>query len=343
MPKSRLLIILFSALVIFYSCGVKKPAASVAPPSVTTVGGVQGAYIENYKNLAVRGMQRSGVPASIILAQGMLESNYGRSRLAVVANNHFGIKCHSGWKGATITHDDDRRNECFRKYKNAEESFFDHSDFLASTPRYKELFKLKPDDYKGWARGLKQAGYATDPNYANKLIRIIEENELWRYDIEYKNAPVNRAQNATPTPAPVITANNRPATTLPAANEITVPNKASRVQENNRVRYIVVNARDTRESIENDFNLLRWELARYNELENDFTPQPGQILYLQPKRDKAAAGRETHGVTSGDSMYSISQQYGIKLKKLYEMNRMREGEEPKQGERVWLRKKKPVS
>ena len=280
-------------------------------------------------------MQRSGVPASITLAQGMLESDYGRSRLAVNANNHFGIKCHNNWKGATITHNDDRRNECFRKYRSVEESFYDHSDFLTSTPRYRDLFKLKPDDYKGWARGLRQAGYATDPNYANLLIRKIEEYELWRYDRGYKGSAVALSGGNT-------SIKTTDAGTVTGANEFVVPNRASRVKENNRIQYIIVNEGDTRESIEKDFKLLKWELSRYNELNNNFQPQSGQILYLQPKRNKAEVGKNTHNVANGDSMYLISQQYGIKLKKLYEMNRMREGEEPKAGDRIWLRGTKPL-
>jgi LysM repeat protein len=344
MPKIRTYILLLP-LLIFYSCGAKRQAANVTPSAVT-IGGVPGAYIERYSDLAIRQMQRSGVPASIILAQGMLESNYGRSRLAVVANNHFGIKCHSGWQGETTYHNDDRANECFRKYRSVEDSFYDHSNFLSTNPRYRDLFKLKPDDYRGWARGLRQAGYATDPDYANKLIRIIETNELWRFD-RGQSASVNRSRNATPaTPAPARATNNRARTTTaavsPESSGFAVPERVSRVSENNRIRYIVVNERDTRESIERDFNLLRWELSRYNELDNNFNLHPGQILYLQPKRNRAEVGKETHTVVNGDSMYSISQQYGIKLKKLYEMNRMREGEEPKVGDRVWLRSKKPV-
>ena len=335
MPKFRLFIILLSALFTFYSCGVKKPVANVNQ-GATTVSGVQGTYIDKYKDLAIKEMQRSGVPASITLAQGMLESDYGRSRLAVNANNHFGIKCHSGWSGATITHDDDRRNECFRKYRNVEESFRDHSDFLASTPRYRDLFKLKSEDYKGWARGLKQAGYATDPNYANLLIRKIEEYELWRYDRGYKgSATTSAAANDSRNTMPVtVRVTNTETATI---NEFAVPDKISRVKENNRIRCIIVNERDTRESIERDFKLLKWELSKYNDLDNNFNPHPGQILYLQPKRNKADVGKNTHNVVNGDSMYSISQQYGIKLKKLYEMNRMREYEEPKAGDKISLR------
>lgn len=141
-------------------------------------------YIEKYSSLAVDEMYRSGVPASITLAQGLLESRYGLSELAVKGNNHFGIKCHNNWQGGKVYHDDDRKGECFRKYDSPEESFRDHSDFLRYRDRYKFLFDLEVNDYKGWAHGLKKAGYATDPAYPSKLIRLIEDYELYRYDVE---------------------------------------------------------------------------------------------------------------------------------------------------------------
>ena len=139
-------------------------------------------YINTYKDIAISEMNRTGVPASIKLAQGMIETGNGNSRLATKGNNHFGIKCHNSWKGKKIHHDDDERGECFRKYKSPEESFLDHSDFLRGSVRYSFLFNLETTDYKGWARGLQKAGYATNPSYANSLIRIIEENELDHFD-----------------------------------------------------------------------------------------------------------------------------------------------------------------
>ena len=142
------------------------------------------AYIQKYCNIAMREMNDYGIPASITLAQGILESAAGTSRLAVQANNHFGIKCHNDWSGEKIYHDDDKRNECFRKYERAEESFIDHSQFLKDRPRYSFLFELDKTDYKAWAKGLKQAGYATDPNYPNRLITLIEKYELYKYDKE---------------------------------------------------------------------------------------------------------------------------------------------------------------
>jgi hypothetical protein len=173
-------IVLLSGL---YSCKAYKPI-------VSNSGSGQSAedYINMYKDIAVSEMKRTGIPASITLAQGMIESDFGRSSLARDANNHFGIKCHNGWTGATIRHHDDRRNECFRKYRKPEDSFYDHSDFLKSGSRYSFLFDIKPTDYRAWARGLKRAGYATNPDYADMLIRKIEENNLWNFDRGYKSA-----------------------------------------------------------------------------------------------------------------------------------------------------------
>lgn len=139
-------------------------------------------YIEEYHELAIKEMNRVGIPASITLAQGMLESGNGNSTLARKSNNHFGIKCHNDWKGKRVYHDDDRKGECFRKYKTVYQSYIDHSDFLTGKQRYASLFELKTTDYKGWAKGLKKAGYATDPKYAHRLIEIIEENNLDRFD-----------------------------------------------------------------------------------------------------------------------------------------------------------------
>ncbi len=167
-------IIILAGLV---GCRAYRPAGQSSYPEASA-----GSYIEKYKDLAVSEMIRTGIPASITLAQGMIESDFGRSRLAREANNHFGIKCHNDWTGPTVRHNDDRRNECFRKYRKPEDSFYDHSDFLKYGSRYRTLFDIDPTDYKAWARGLKKAGYATNPDYANMLIRKIEENNLYYYD-----------------------------------------------------------------------------------------------------------------------------------------------------------------
>jgi len=338
MIKRYSFILLLLLIFIFESCRTSKPLSSTKPTGLSAAE-----YINTYKDLAVSEMKRSGVPASITLAQGMIESNFGRSRLSIEANNHFGIKCHNGWKGPTINHDDDIRNDCFRKYRSPEESFYDHSDFLRSGSRYAFLFDLSPTDYKGWAHGLKKAGYATNPDYANMLIRKIEENNLMIFDRNYKISAVNRV-----IPKPVdtqITAADSDKSVIPqTVNSINnaVVARVPRIMENNRIQYIIVKDGDTRENLENEFNMLKWELSRYNELNNDFLPVPGQILYLQPKRDKAEPGKDFYITVEGDTMYLVSQKFGVKLKNLYEMNRMDEGTEPGVGVKLWLRTLKPV-
>ncbi|WP_320815252.1 glucosaminidase domain-containing protein [Flavobacterium sp.] len=159
----------------------------VATSKVSTTSDDVRLYIDSFKEVAKFNMNSHGVPASITLAQGILESGAGKGRLSTIANNHFGIKCHTGWKGESVSHDDDAAQECFRKYDNPSESYRDHSLFLTSRSWYKGLFKLDKGDYKSWAKGLKAAGYATDPKYPDKLISIIERYELYQYDNEVLN------------------------------------------------------------------------------------------------------------------------------------------------------------
>jgi LysM repeat protein len=338
--QNRLNIILFSFLISgLFSCKAYKPLASTSKPDQSA-----NDYINSYKDLAVTEMRRTGVPASITLAQGIIESDYGHSSLAREGNNHFGIKCHNDWTGPTIRHDDNRKNECFRKYDRAEDSFYDHSDFLKSGSRYSFLFSINSTDYKAWAHGLKKAGYATNPDYANMLIRTIEENNLWYFDRGYNpvsqvsQLPVIIKEPAKPQPG------DSTKKSMPGSNVNTsVMARVPRIMENNRIQYIIVKDGDTIEKLEKQFQLLRWELSKYNELKNDFQLVPGQILYIQPKRDKAEPGKDFYNAVEGDTMYLISQRYGIKLKKLCEMNRMSEGEEPAAGKKIWLRSVKPVN
>ncbi|MEA1886538.1 MAG: glucosaminidase domain-containing protein [Bacteroidota bacterium] len=313
------------------------------------VSGTSGAnldnYVREYADLAMGEMLRTGVPASITLAQAVIESDCGRSRLARKANNHFGIKCHNDWKGGRIYHDDDRRNECFRRYNKVIESYEDHSDFLRQGSRYKFLFDLRQDDYKGWARGLKWAGYATNPRYARMLIDMIEKNNLHVYD---EMVISGRERDAEDIYAGTLTSTSTGSgdTGIVETGEdiiddnFTVSRK-SRVKVRNRIEYITVDENDTFESLAEEFELLRWEIYRYNELDDDASLYPGQIIYLQPKRKRAEAGNNYHIVKEGETMYSISQHYGIKLKALYEKNRMEPGYEPPPGTELWLRKLKP--
>mgnify|MGYP003808423107 CR=1 FL=1 len=272
-------------------------------------------YISQYKDIAISEMHRTGIPASIKLAQALLESDNGNSTLSVKANNHFGIKCHSSWKGKVIYHDDDTKKECFRKYNSAEESFRDHSDFLTSSSRYAFLFELKSTDYKSWARGLKKAGYATNPKYDEMLIKIIQDNNLHQYDLD----PGKKHKDK-----------------FPADKEFS---GIRQVHKNNRVNYIVVQEGDSFESIRKEMKLLSFELFRYNDLTRDDSVYTGQILYLQPKRNKAEAGIQYHTVKQGETMYEISQLYAVKLSQLYKKNLMEYGDEPVAGQQISLRKK----
>jgi hypothetical protein len=344
MKRSNILLSMVFIALAFGSCRVNRPAVQ---PALRIEANAQS-YIAMYKDLAISEMRRTGVPASITLAQGMIESNYGRSSLATKGNNHFGIKCHNGWKGPVMYHHDDKKNDCFRKYASVEESFYDHSDFLRTGSRYRSLFDLATSDYKGWARGLKQAGYATNPDYANMLIRKIEENGLHYYDnlLTEKTSPATVSVRTNPVPEPKTEAADRvnvPRMTTsapPVINDnFTVSARVSRVMENNRIQYIIVKDGETIDMIEDEFQLLKWELQRYNDLPQGFTPVAGQILYLQPKRDRAEAGKEMHIASDDDTMYSVSQLYGVKLKKLYEYNGMKEGQEPVASQKIWLRKK----
>ena len=275
-------------------------------------------YITKYKDQAVREMLHSGVPASITLAQGILESADGNSPLARYANNHFGIKCHNTWKGETFIMDDDAKNECFRKYNSVYDSYRDHSEFLASRDRYAELFKLKTTDYKGWAHGLKKAGYATNPKYANLLIYIIESHNLNEYDKVVKMPPQEAVAD------------------LPREDRIMVADRTIDLQNN--IKYIVVKKDDSFYKIAQDMNMGLWQLYKYNDMGKGDKLEPGQILYLQPKRGKGT--KDEHIVKNGDTMWQISQKYGIKLKKLYKRNEMEEGTEPKVGQLLYLRRNK---
>lgn len=278
-------------------------------------------YVTTFADLAMKEMVRVGIPASITLAQGCLESDDGNSTLAVRGNNHFGIKCHE-WTGRTVRHDDDRRNECFRAYNSAYESYKDHSHFLTTKSRYAFLFELSPHDYRGWARGLKKAGYATANNYSANLIRIIEENKLYKYDLMVLEGGVGQGTDTT-------------------SHLVDHGYLTSRdIQMNNNIEYIVVKPGDNPESLRNELGLYKNEIYKYNDLYKGESLVPGEIIYLQPKRRKAARGNEIHVVQEGETMYDISQIYGVKLKFLYQRNLMAEGEQPLEGTEIYLRRKK---
>jgi LysM repeat protein len=283
-------------------------------------------YIEKYKDLAIREMERTGIPASITLAQGLLESGNGNSTLARKANNHFGIKCHD-WVGPSIKMDDDAKDECFRKYEHPYDSYKDHSKFLTTRSRYSFLFKYNSDDYKRWAHGLKKAGYATDPKYAHRLIKIIEEEQL--YQLDKKDAGndfyVEKPDNTE---------------LADVDGDLSIDPFGARLEMANGVHYIVTKKGDTFYSIEKNLGVERKKLLRYNDLSRDYILQIDQRLYLHNKRGKAARGYNFHRVKEGETLYEISQEYGVKLKKICRYNQVKKDYKVKVGERIWLRRKK---
>ena len=291
-------------------------------------------YIKKYKEMAIRQMKLSGIPASIIMAQACLESGNGNSRLATEANNHFGIKCHATWTGPTIRHDDDAKQECFRKYDNPEGSFSDHSDFLRYRDRYAFLFNLPRDDYKAWAVGLKQAGYATNPTYAEQLIKIIEENELYKLDND----------------EPIILVKSP----LEIEKEQTIKIEKKQVIDVDRYRFtlgrqeyrrngakfVLARDKDSYEAIAVDMNLKAKKLYQYNDVNGSINLKEGDVVYIEPKRSSTVEALPLHIAEWGETLWGISQRYGVTLKSLYKYNNMKAGQEPVAGQEVFLRKKK---
>lgn len=261
-------------------------------------------YIERYKDMAVDQMLRYKIPASITLAQGLLESGAGTSVLARKANNHFGIKCGGVWKGPYILQDDDARNEKFRKYRSVEESYEDHSRFLKQA-RYASLFKLSMKDYKGWARGLKRCGYATNPRYASLLIDLIERYDLDKFD-KYKSSKLHYDYNSIDM----------------QLNNETLPSHL--VYRNNDNYYVIARSGDTFDLLAEETGVSARDIRRFNELPKGYQIQAGDVLYLERKRKKAAKKYKDvpHVVQVGESMYTIAQRYGIRLESLYDMNNL---------------------
>ena len=269
--------------------------------------------------MAVEQMKKYKIPASITLAQGLLESGAGTSSLARKSNNHFGIKCHSTWRGKKVYYDDDAPKECFRAYRKVEDSYEDHSKFLTEGARYRFLFDLKITDYKGWAKGLKKAGYATDRSYANRLITIIEDYELYKYDSQGMSKREAR----------------KLAKLLKKKPWLANPHQ---VYIANGLAYVVVREGDTFKLLGGEFDISWKKLVDYNDLHKEYVLEPGDIIYLKKKNKKAQKPYEVHIVRDGESMHSISQTYGIRLKYLYKMNKRKiEEYVPEVGDTLRLR------
>ena len=316
-------------------------------------------YVQKHAYLAVQEMEIYKIPASITLAQGILETGGGQSRLAEQAKNHFGIKCKKEWTGETITHDDDAIGECFRKYNSVQESYRDHSKFLAERPFYKKLFNLKLTDYKGWAHGLKKAGYATNPRYGYILISKIENLNLQEFDKIGKTdvydklvslyGPVDRnlvdplykeevMVAATPD------AKKKPVVSEPKTKTMEVPKRE--ISPRARVKrhpigkeYIVVNQGETLSQIAKTYETDVDKLMKYNELNRPEDLRTDQLLFFAKKRNRGA--KKYYKVQNSESMYVISQKTGIKLNQLLRRNRVDESYKPAVGETLYLRGRKP--
>lgn len=275
-------------------------------------------YIEIYKDLAIEQMKKYNIPASITLAQGLLESSAGRSTLATMGNNHFGIKCHD-WKGPTMLRDDDAPNECFRVYSNPRASYEDHSKFL-QRPRYQSLFRLKVTDYKGWAHGLKACGYATSPTYATNLINIIEAYRLYQYDTQksYDTFVINHS--------------------VASAKVELKGQQPHRLYSYNKNYYIIARHGDTFASLSKELGVSAYKLALYNERDVVDMLADGDIVYLCKKQKHAAKeyrGRY-HVVKNGESLYTIAQHYGVRLSRLYVWNGLGLDYSAKVGDKIYV-------
>ena len=293
-------------------------------------------YIDVYAKLAIQEMNEFHIPASITMAQACLESGDGNSPLATDANNHFGIKCNSSWTGPSIRQDDETKNECFRKYNTAIESFRDHSKFLTGGMRYQFLFDYDITDYRKWAYGLRKAGYATDPQYPERLIKIIEEFQLDKLD-QYFNSS---AQYVRPERIASVSKSSGKRRGTGGAYEFSINPYASRGNEKrNNVKAFFAKEGDTYEQIAAEFSLREWEIYKYNDVEKGARPEAGSLVYIQTKKGSAPRGNEFHIAKQGESLWSIAQWYGIRLNALYRKNRMTPGEEPRPGQHISLRKK----
>lgn len=288
-------------------------------------------YITQWKEVAVKKMRDHGIPASITLAQGLLESGNGNSKLAREANNHFGIKCTPDWTGGKSYHDDDARNECFRKYKSAEQSFEDHARFL-QRPRYATLFELKPTDYKGWAHGLKKAGYATDPNYPQKLINLIERYELHKLD---QGIDVVYRPPSTNAPKPAPPRGGRASSG--GGEHLTIGGGRQVEVFEGRIKYVRAKSGEDLVALARELEMTHGMLARWNDLPKEARLTEGQRVYIQPKR-KASKASAVHTAREGESLWSVGQEHGVKLARLARYNGLPADARLQAGQQVYLRR-----
>lgn len=299
-------------------------------------------YIEQYKDIAMREMQDHKIPASITLAQGLLESGNGNSELAKKSNNHFGIKCHKDWTGKRTYHDDDEKGECFRVYECPEDSYRDHSLFLRKGQRYAFLFELEITDYEAWAKGLKKAGYATLPVYANILIKLIEDYNLAQYDqmvvkgkFKYKkdNKTTEQQDNKSKVDNGIVYTPYR----IADAEVVGKTPDDRYIRENNKVKFIYAREGESVYDLADMFCIYDYQIVKYNDLGKRRKLKDNEIIYIEPKRNKAMHRYEYHTIQKGETLSYVSRLYGVKLKSLFKMNGMDENTILHVGDNIRLR------
>jgi LysM repeat protein len=309
-------------------------------------------YINTYKQIAIEEMQRTGVPASIKLAQGIHETTAGTSKLVLKSNNHFGIKCKSNWSGPSVSHTDDAPNECFRKYDDPSESYRDHSNFLKGSPRYGSLFQLDPMDYSAWAYGLKKAGYATNPKYPQIIVKLIENYHLQDYTmIALNKMPVNQEEIAASTnhqaekkmeTAIAVKSESHDLDKKKTAATKDLPMKRSYPSGEfkiNETRVVFVKNETSLLSVAQQFNIPLARIFEFNDMEETETLEKDQLIYLQRKRK--TGNSEFHIVREGETLYEIAQEEAIRIEALLEYNQLKEGMKPAAGEQLYLRSSSP--
>ena len=295
-------------------------------------------YIQTYKDIAIREMKTHKIPASITLAQGLLESGAGNSTLAREAKNHFGIKCHKGWEGDTYYMDDDEKNECFRKYDNVEESFHDHSEFLCGRNRYAALFELKITDYEGWAKGLKAAGYATNPKYAQLLIDRINLYDLTQYDqialgllTESELEPVDPNANEYFE----LAYSPKDKSVFPLAD---MTSEGRFIYENNGVRFVFAKEGETPETMAKAFGIKFKRFCEYNCLKHpeEVIFHSGDVVYLEKLRNRNWKAKK-YTVQEGETLRDVALRFAVKPNKILRKNGLKEGDRISKGQELWLR------
>ena len=326
--------------VLFFAVILSLPATAQANNTVKQ-------YIDTYKELAINEEIRSGVPAAITLAQGILESEAGQSKLSLASNNHFGIKCKNEWTGATVYHDDDERNECFRSYPTVEDSYHDHSDFLKSRPNYAFLFNLDPADYTSWARGLKRAGYATNPDYASLLIKVIDDNNLQDYTLialdRIKHGiqadfAANGQKTATGKHAGASAETVNDQAEQPAVDIEVIDGSYPQGEFTiNQTKVIYAGTGTSLFALANNYDIAYKKLLEYNNIYDKMDIlQKDQLIYLE-KKPKKSITKDYHIVAASETIEEIAQKEGVQLESLYEYNKMQKDLQPAQGEKVYLR------